>query len=56
VERVERIRVNQFSQVKVDAFFAVGDIASMERESTRTSYDGSTCFAARKTTGENIVK
>ncbi|MEN9908790.1 MAG: hypothetical protein RLZZ540_1939 [Bacteroidota bacterium] len=33
VEKVERIRVNQFSQVKgYDNIFAIGDIASMETE------------------------
>ncbi|OYX81969.1 MAG: FAD-dependent oxidoreductase [Flavobacteriales bacterium 32-34-25] len=33
VEKVERIRVNQFSQVKgYDDIFAIGDIASMETE------------------------
>jgi NADH dehydrogenase len=30
VEKVERIRVNEFSQVKAMRIFAIGDIASME--------------------------
>jgi NADH dehydrogenase len=55
VERVERIRVNQFSQVKVMMIFCCRRYRFYgNRGSTRTSYDGSTCFAARKTTGEKM--
>jgi NADH dehydrogenase len=59
VERVERIRVNEFNQVKgYDNIFAVGDIASMESEEYPEGHPmmAQPAIQQGKLLGSNIVK
>jgi NADH dehydrogenase len=59
VEKVERIRVNQFNQVKgYDTIFAVGDIASMESEEFPQGHPmmAQPAMQQGKLLGDNIVK
>ncbi|UQD56404.1 NAD(P)/FAD-dependent oxidoreductase [Flavobacterium sp. K5-23] len=59
VERVERIRVNEFNQVKgYDNIFAVGDIASMESEEYPQGHPmmAQPAIQQGKLLGSNIVK
>ena len=59
VERVERIRVNQFNQVKgYQNVFAIGDIASMETEKWPQGHPmvAQPALQQGKLLGENIIK
>jgi NADH dehydrogenase len=59
VERVERIRVNEYNQVVgYDNIFAVGDIASMETESFPEGHPmmAQPAMQQGKLLGENIIK
>jgi NADH:ubiquinone reductase (H+-translocating) len=59
VERVERIRVNQFSQVKgYENIFAIGDIASMETEKWPQGHPmvAQPALQQGKLLGKNIIK
>lgn len=59
VEKVERIRVNQFSQVKgYDNIFAIGDIASMETETYPEGHPmmAQPAIQQGKLLGENIIR
>ena len=59
VERVERIRVNQFNQVKgYENVFAIGDIASMETEKWPQGHPmvAQPALQQGKLLGENIIK
>lgn len=59
VERVERIRVNEFSQVRgYDTIFAVGDIASMESEEYPQGHPmmAQPALQQGKVLGDNLVK
>jgi NADH:ubiquinone reductase (H+-translocating) len=59
VERVERIRVNQFNQVKgYENIFAIGDIASMETEKWPQGHPmmAQPALQQGKLLGENIIK
>ncbi|NRS88135.1 NADH dehydrogenase [Flavobacterium sp. 7E] len=59
VERVERVRVNEFSQVKgYDAIFAVGDIASMESDEYPQGHPmmAQPALQQGKALGENLVR
>jgi NADH dehydrogenase len=59
VEKVERIRVNQFNQVKgYETIFAVGDIASMESEEFPQGHPmmAQPAMQQGKLLGDNIVK
>jgi len=59
VERVERIRVNQFNQVEgYDTIFAIGDIASMESEKYPQGHPMMAQPALQQGAllGENLVK
>lgn len=59
VEKVERIRVNQFSQVKgYDTIFAIGDIAFMENESYPEGHPmmAQPAIQQGKLLGENIIR
>lgn len=59
VERVERVRVNEFSQVKgYDDIFAVGDIASMESDEYPQGHPmmAQPALQQGKVLGENLVK
>ncbi len=59
VERVERIRVNEFNQVKgYDNIFAIGDIASMESKAFPQGHPmmAQPAMQQGKLLGENLVK
>ncbi len=59
VERVERIRVNEFNQVKgYDNIFAIGDIASMETEKWPQGHPmvAQPALQQGKLLGQNIIK
>ncbi|KDN55975.1 NAD(P)/FAD-dependent oxidoreductase [Flavobacterium seoulense] len=59
VERVERIRVNQYNQVKgYDTIFAIGDIASMETENYPEGHPmmAQPALQQGKLLGKNIIK
>ncbi len=59
VERVERIRVNEFNQVKgYENIFAIGDIASMETEKWPQGHPmvAQPALQQGKLLGENIIK
>ncbi|NRT15700.1 NADH dehydrogenase [Flavobacterium sp. 28A] len=59
VERVERVRVNEFSQVKgYDDIFAVGDIASMESDEYPQGHPmmAQPALQQGKALGENLVR
>ena len=59
VERVERIRVNEFNQVKgFENIFAIGDIASMESEANPQGHPmmAQPAMQQGEVLGENLVK
>ncbi len=59
VERIERIRVNEFNQVKgYENIFAIGDIASMETEKWPQGHPmvAQPALQQGKLLGENIIK
>ncbi|MFA9194636.1 NAD(P)/FAD-dependent oxidoreductase [Flavobacterium sp. FBOR7N2.3] len=59
VERVERIRVNQYNQVKgYDTIFAIGDIASMETETFPNGHPmmAQPALQQGKLLGKNIIR
>ncbi|MES2239705.1 MAG: NAD(P)/FAD-dependent oxidoreductase [Bacteroidota bacterium] len=59
IEKVERIRVNQYSQVKgYDSIFAVGDIASMETEAYPEGHPmlAQAAIQQGKLLGKNIIR